>query len=124
MSSQIDYNSIIHSNKIEPQSGLLVDPVIEDNVNLYILYNMLVKQGMKKKQVCDHLKVKPGTIDSIRKNFNLKSAHYFGRREKPKKKNQEYNKANELIERTNGTSGIKQVKRKPKKVVQKKQWKN
>ena len=59
---------------------------MEDNINLYRQYNMLVKQGMKKKQACDHLKVKPGTIDSIRRNCNLQSAHYFGRRKKPKKK--------------------------------------
>jgi hypothetical protein len=47
---------------------------------------MLVKQGMKKKQACDHLKVKPGTIDIIKKNCNLQSTHYFGRRKKPKMK--------------------------------------
>jgi hypothetical protein len=76
---------------------------------------------MKKKQACDHLKVKPATIDSIRKNCNLQSAHYIGRRKKPscKKKSDESDKVHELIGMTRiigvtGTEQTKCAKRKPK----------
>ncbi len=64
------------------------------------------------------LKVKPGTIDSIRKNYNLQSAHYFGRRKKPKKKSDESDTVHELIGMTmtigvNDTEQTKCAKRKP-----------
>jgi hypothetical protein len=78
---------------------------------------MLVKGGIKKKQAWDYLKIKPGTINSIQKNCNLQIAHYFGRR-KPKKKNNESDKAHELIGmtmiiRVSGTEQTKCAKRKP-----------
>ncbi len=45
---------------------------------------MLVKQGMNKKQAYDHLKVKLGTIDSIRKNWNLQVHTILGKDDKIK----------------------------------------
>jgi hypothetical protein len=63
------------------------DPIREDNINLYRNYNILAKQGMSKSQACSAFKIKPGTIDSIRKRYNLQYAHYFvQKRKNPKKK--------------------------------------
>jgi hypothetical protein len=67
MSSQKDF---IHPNTLQTQiSGLSVMyPIRDDNINIYTQYNMFVKQRMNKKQACDHLKIRPGTIDRIRKS--------------------------------------------------------
>ncbi len=59
-----------HINNLQSQfSGLKIDdPMGEDNITLYRQYNMLVKQGMSKRQPCDALKARPRTIDHIRKS--------------------------------------------------------
>ncbi len=47
---------------------------------------------MNKKQACNRLRIRTGTIDNIRKSCNLQSTHYFVQRKKPKKKNKETEK--------------------------------
>jgi hypothetical protein len=68
------------------------------------------------------LKVKPGIIDSIRKNCNLQSAHYFGRRKKPKKKSDESDTVHELIgiSMTIGVTDTEQAKCAKRKPIFKK----
>ena len=82
---------------MQPQLSTLsvFDPIKEDNINLYRNYDMLVKQGMSKPQACASLKVKPGTIDSIRKCSNLQYAHYFVQRRKKSKKKEDEEKSKE-----------------------------
>jgi hypothetical protein len=75
-----------HINNLQSQfSGLKIN----DDITLYRQYNMLVKQGMSKREACDALKARPGTIDHIRKSYNLQSAHYFVQRRKRLKKKKE-----------------------------------
>ncbi len=95
------------NNMLSKLSTLSVyDSIREDNINLYRKYNMLAKQGMSKKQTCLALKIKPGTIDSIRKTYHLQHAYYFVQKRK------KYKKKMEMISRKNQRKSVLEMKNK------------
>lgn len=74
-------------NSIQSQFSILsvYGPIIEDNINLYRNYNMLVKQENSKAQTCASLKVKRVQLIVLEKAVTYNLLIILCRKEKAKK---------------------------------------
>jgi hypothetical protein len=83
-----------------------------DKMRLMIWNKFLVgvasNPNMTKKEVCNHLGLKVGTINSIQQHYKLQSPFYFSKPKAQKKKNidendkeHEYNKKEETFNKSN-----------------------